>query len=82
MPRSDAALAVADMAEGARMMLGVTAALVGSGRRVDLAGLDDEFGRLCAGILALPLAESRRLRPKLEALREQLDHLHTALPPP
>jgi len=80
--RSDAALIVEDMVEGARMILGITAALIESGRRVDLAGLDDEFGRLCAGILALPLAESRALRPMLDTLREQLDQLHAALPPP
>lgn len=80
--RSDAALIVEDMVEGARMMLGITAALIDSGRRVDLAGLDDEFSRLCTGILALPLAEGGRLRPQLETLRDQLNHLHAALPPP
>lgn len=80
--RSDAALVAEDMVEGARMMLGITAALISSGRRVDLAGLDDEFGRLCTGILALPLAEGARLRPLLESLRDQLDELHAVLPPP
>lgn len=80
--RSDASLIVEDMIEGARMMLSITAALLGSGRRVDLTGLDDEFGRLCAGTLALPLHEGRRLRPMLDALRMQLDQLHASLPPP
>ncbi len=80
--RSDAALVVEDMVEGARMMLGITAALIDSGRRVDLTGLDDEFSRLCIGILALPLAEGVRMRPQLETLRDQLDHLHASLPPP
>ncbi|MBR0656391.1 hypothetical protein [Plastoroseomonas arctica] len=80
--RSDAAVIVEDMVEGARMILSITAALIESGRRVDLAGLDDEFGRLCAGILALPLTEGQALRPMLETLSEQLAQLHAALPPP
>lgn len=80
--RSDAALVAEDMVESVRMMLGITAALIDSGRRVDLAGLDDECSRLCTGILALPLAEGGRLRPQLETLRDQLDHLHASLPPP
>ncbi|MDB5315530.1 MAG: hypothetical protein JWO26_3161 [Rhodospirillales bacterium] len=80
--RSDAALLAEDMANGLRLILGVTAGLIESGRRVDLAGLGEEFCRLCVGILAMPLAEGQKLRPLLETLRDQLDQLHAALMPP
>ncbi|HEV7267395.1 MAG TPA: hypothetical protein VGN83_21190 [Falsiroseomonas sp.] len=54
-------------------------ALVEGGRRIDLAGLDGETGRLCAAVMALDGAEARRLRPALESLRRQVDGLASRL---
>ena len=39
--------------------------LAQSHRRIDLAGLDQEIGRLCAAALDLPPAEGQAMRPKL-----------------
>jgi hypothetical protein len=54
-------------------------ALVEGGRRIDLAGLDGEAGRLCAAVMALEPGEARRLRPALLALRQQIDGLAASL---
>ena len=54
-------------------------ALVEGGRRIDLAGLDREAGRLCMAVMALGEAEARRLRPALEALRRRVDGLAVSL---
>ena len=54
-------------------------ALVEGGRRIDLAGLDREAGRLCAAVMALDVEEAKRLRPALEALRRQVDGLSVSL---
>jgi hypothetical protein len=61
--------------------LAVAQGLVECGRAVDLAGLDQEMARLCAGILALDAADGRALRPGLEALVHQVDRLHATLAP-
>lgn len=68
--------------ESLRAMLRITGALLQSGRRVDLAGLDAEAARLCAAIGLLPREEARPLRPALEALLRDLDRLAAALPRP
>lgn len=62
----------------------VARALAASGRRIDLAGLDDKVGRLCARVLDLPPPEGRELRPDLMQLRSELESLAAALgqPPP
>ena len=51
---------------------------------IDLAGLEQEIGRLCAAALDLPPSEGRTLRPLLEAVLDELDELSAclALPPP
>ena len=54
-------------------------ALVEGGRRIDLAGLDREAGRICAAVMALDVEEAKRLRPALEALRRQVDGLSVSL---
>jgi hypothetical protein len=56
--------------------------LVAAGRRVDLQGLDGEMGAICEAALELPAEEARLLRPRLIAIRAQIDELATALAPP
>jgi hypothetical protein len=54
-------------------------AMLEASRTVDLTGLDDGIGRLCAAALDLPPAEGRQLRPTLEALRCELERLDALL---
>ena len=54
-------------------------ALARSRRSIDLAGLEQEIGRLCAAALDLPLAEGRAMRPKLALLLAELDALSASL---
>jgi hypothetical protein len=63
-------------------MLQIAGALLRSGRRVDLGGLDAEAARICAAIGLLPEAEAAPLRPALEALLRELDRVTAALPLP
>ncbi len=62
--------------------LQVARALVESGRRIDLGGLDSNAAMVCAAVIALPPAEARALRPALVALLDEVDGLGTALLPP
>ncbi|MDB5371630.1 MAG: hypothetical protein JWP04_272 [Belnapia sp.] len=57
-------------------------ALVSTGRRVDLAGLDTEAACLCAAVAILPPATARSLRPALESLARDVDGLAAMLPSP
>ncbi|MGK7868698.1 hypothetical protein [Falsiroseomonas sp. E2-1-a20] len=50
-------------------------ALVESGRRVDLEGLDRDATALCAAVLGLAGDQGRLLRPALEGLLRQVDGL-------
>ncbi len=59
--------------------LSVARALVDSGRRIELAGLDHEATALVAAIMALDPDEARHLRPALEALRDRVDGLMARL---
>ena len=70
------------MAEGVLALLRTARGLAGGGRRVDLAGLDDMVGVLCAQTLDLPLADGRRFGAKLQRIDAELDLLKLALPPP
>jgi hypothetical protein len=54
-------------------------ALLDSGRPVDLTGLDQRIGFLCAQVLALPPAEGRSLRPALAGLLAAAEGLSDAL---
>ena len=56
--------------------------LAASGRAVDLAGLDQLAGRLCARILDLPPAEGQAVRPALVALQQSLEALARTMQPP
>jgi hypothetical protein len=64
----DATLAVAD-------------ALAAEHRRIDLAGLEDEVGRICVASLATPRSAAPAVRARLEGLLRRLDHLRAVLAP-
>jgi hypothetical protein len=66
-------------ADGVAQMLGVARGLVDAGRAVDLAGLEDQVGLLCAKALDLPRDEGRTMRGELVALLARLDGLGVAL---
>lgn len=59
--------------------IAVARALVETGRRIDLAGLDHEAAALVAAIMALDAEDARRLRPALETLRAHVDGLAAKL---
>lgn len=65
--------------EAMEATLAVAAALVAERRRIDLDGLDDEVGRICAACLAAPRGATAAVRARLEVLLRQLDRLHGAL---
>ncbi len=68
--------------EAMEATLGVAAALAAEGRRVDLAGLEAEMGRLCAACLVAPEAMLPALRGRLAALLRLVDALAMRLAPP
>ena len=55
--------------------MGIARAMIGAGRVLDLTGIDDGVGLLCAQVLDLPLVEGRTMLPLLEELRAQSDEL-------
>lgn len=67
------------MAEGVQRTVAIARALAGSGRPVDLAGLDGAVGLLCAKTLDLPPDQGRLARPALAAILAELDQLGEAL---
>jgi hypothetical protein len=71
----DPAHAVRALAEELTQTVALARALVASGRRIDLTGLDSQIGLLCAKWLDLPLEEGRRLRPWLVTLSAAVDAL-------
>jgi hypothetical protein len=74
--RADALRARAAQLAGA---IRLARALLDGGREIDLAGLEEQAGRLCAQTLDLPPAEGRALRGALIALRAEADGLIAAL---
>jgi hypothetical protein len=74
--------AVEALAEGAMATVRMARALAEAQRRVDLAGLNEMVGVLCARMLDLPLDEGRGLRGRLEALDREILALQRALPGP
>jgi hypothetical protein len=60
-------------------LLHMTRALASVGRSVDLTGLDQQIGLLCAKALDLAPEEGRALRPMLVGLLADLDGLSTTL---
>lgn len=77
-PHDPAAIQEA-LAEQVRRTVATARALAGSGRRVDLAGLDQAVGLLCAKTLDLPPNQGRLARPHLAAILAELDLLGTTL---
>jgi hypothetical protein len=71
--------AVRALADELMKLVGVARALVDSGRHVDLVGLEDQVGLLCAKMLDLPPDEGRRVRPRLIALSGSVEALSRAL---
>ena len=59
--------------------IGVARALAGSGRTVDLTGLDDGIGLLCAQTLDLPAEEARALLPLLHNVLTEVNALGAVL---
>jgi hypothetical protein len=56
--------------------------LIEVGRNVDLSGMQDSIGELCARALDLPPAIGLELRTLLLTLREEVDRIGDALDPP
>jgi hypothetical protein len=69
----------AAMADAACGVLRMARSLVQSRRTIDLGGLQDNVGRLCAATFDLEYREARAIRPKLAAVLAELDALETAL---
>jgi hypothetical protein len=65
--------------DGVTQTLSVARGLVEAGRYVDLAGLQDEVGLLCAKALDLPPAEGRAIRGDLATLLARVEALSGAL---
>lgn len=68
--------------EAMEATLAVAEALAAERRRIDLAGLEAEIGRICAASLAVPKGAVPDVRLRLEALVRALDRLRTGLAPP
>jgi len=75
MPSYDAQSQVLALAEQTGRMLAIANAMVASGRRVELAGLQNNAGLLCAKTLDLPPAETGFARAELIRLVASLDAL-------
>jgi len=69
-------------AEAVAAMLRLARGMLDSGRRIDLAGMEQMVGRLCARCLDLPPEEGRAMRPSLAALLAEIDALNASLPTP
>jgi len=75
----DALAAVRAMADELTETVGLARALASCGRVVDLAGLDQQIGLLCAKSLDLSPDEGRGLRPNLIVLSVAMDTLSRVL---
>lgn len=75
-PRLPAARA---MAEGLLHTMRIAAALIEAGLRVDLSGLDDWMGQLCARALDLPPKQGALLIGDLDLLLAETHLLHESL---
>jgi thymidine phosphorylase len=63
------------LAERLTRTISVARALVGAGRLVDLSGLEDGVGLLCAKTLDMDVADSRDMLAAMIELRAQIDSL-------
>jgi hypothetical protein len=71
--------AVRAFADELAKIVGVAKTLVEAGHMIDLTGLTDQVGLLCATSLDLPPEEGRRIRPRLIALSGSFEALVSAL---
>jgi hypothetical protein len=78
-PAEAPAESVRALAEELTKLVDVASALVNSDRAVDLTGLDDEVGLLCAKTLDLSPDDGRRMRPRMIALFGSVEGLSRAL---
>jgi len=78
-PTETASYAVRTFADELARMVDVARVLVDSDRAIDLTGLDDQIGLLCAKTLDLPPDEGRRMRRRMIALLGSVDDLSRAL---
>lgn len=78
-PPHDPAAVQRALAEQVQRTIAIARALAGSGRPVDLAGLDQAVGLLCAKTLDLPPDQGRVARPALAVVLAELDLLSTTL---
>jgi hypothetical protein len=79
-PTSSASVdAVRALADELTKLVGVACELVIAGRAIDLTGLTDQVGLLCAKSLDLPKAAGRGIRPRLIALSGFVEALSRAL---
>ena len=76
---SDDLVALSTMAEGLLQSLRLARVLAGQGRPVELDGMQDSVGLLCAKAIDLTPNEGHALRVGLIALREELDQLSATL---
>jgi hypothetical protein len=72
----------ASSAEALVGTLRLARALARSRRSIDLAGLDQDIGRLCAAVVDLPAADGRAMRPLLVELLAELDALAACMTAP
>jgi hypothetical protein len=79
MPSYDAQSQVLALAEQTGRVLAVANAMVSSGRQVDLGGLQNSAGLLCAKSLDLAPGEAGLVRHELIRLVASLDELATCL---
>jgi len=70
---------VNELATRVSRSLGVARALAERGRRLDLAGIEDGIGVLCAQTLDLPTRDGRCMLPVLREVLAQLDSLSAVL---
>lgn len=68
--------------EAMEATIAVADALATGLRRIDLAGLEDEVGRICAASLATPRSVAPAVRARLEGLLRRIDQLKASLPTP
>lgn len=78
-PTHDPAAKQRGLAEQVRHTIAIARALAATDRPVDLAGLDDAVGLLCAQTLDLPPGMGRAARPALTAILAELDLLGATL---
>ena len=69
------------MARGLLRTMRIAAALIEAGLTVDLSGLDDLIGQLCARTLDLPPGQGALLIGELDSLLAETDVLHATLVP-